>query len=109
MYAINAPESSHSNLKTADTGGRMEAEARIYAASKQAGSQACFYTHLGLYLVANTVLLTTVFATENFVVDGGVWSGYIWSWWASIGCGVGVALHALWVFGLRGWIGWKGN
>ena len=87
----------------------MEAEAQMYAASKQTGSRACFYTHLGLYLVANTVLLTTVFATVNFLADEGVWSGYIWSWWISIGWGVGVALHALWEFGLRAWIGRKAH
>ena len=109
MYPINGPEMSHSNFKTAATGGQLEAEDPLYAARQPIESQTCFYWRLALYLVANAVLLTTVFATEDFLVDGGAWSGYMWSWWASIGWGMGVALHTLWVFGLREWIGWKGN
>jgi hypothetical protein len=55
-----------------------------------------FYTHLGVYVLINAMLLLINIATSPDV---------LWFYWPLLGWGIAVALHAIRVFGAGRWFG----
>jgi hypothetical protein len=66
----------------------MENE-RYLRARKHVEDVRGFYTHLGVYLIVNTLLFTI-----NYLTSPGAW----WFYWVTLFWGVGIAFHALGVF-----------
>jgi hypothetical protein len=65
-------------------------------AKKRVGEIRGFYTHLGVYVLINAMLLLINITTSPDV---------LWFYWPLMGWGIGVALHALRVFGASRWFG----
>jgi hypothetical protein len=65
-------------------------------AKKRVGEIRGFYTHLGVYVLINAMLLLINITTSPDV---------LWFYWPLLGWGIGVALHALRVFGAGRWFG----
>lgn len=68
----------------------MDEQAGYEEAKKRAGEIRGFYQHLVTYLIVNAVL---------FVINRLTSPGYFWFVWPLLGWGIGVALHAVSVFG----------
>lgn len=68
----------------------MDEQARYEQAKKRAAEIRDFYQHLITYLVVNAAL---------FVINILTSPGYYWFVWPLAGWGIGVALHAVTVFG----------
>jgi heme/copper-type cytochrome/quinol oxidase subunit 1 len=58
-----------------------------------------FYIHLLFYILVNGALFIINLAAG--AAHGAGW----WFYWPLLGWGVGLAAHAVGVFGLRGWLG----
>jgi hypothetical protein len=56
-----------------------------------------FYVHLTVYLLVNLGLFLLDLLTPP--------AGLIWFYWPLLGWGIGLAVHAVIVFGLGGWLG----
>jgi hypothetical protein len=73
----------------------MENNPEYQRAKRKVKSIRTFYVHLSIFILVMTFLVVLNVGT------GGVW----WFQWVFIGWGIGVAAHALAVFGLGGWLG----
>ena len=55
-----------------------------------------FYTHALVYVLVNALLFGINMATSR---------GTVWFGWATMGWGIGLAVHGISVFAFRGWLG----
>ncbi len=55
-----------------------------------------FYTHLGIYILINSLLFLLNIATSPNI---------LWFYWPLFGWGIGVVINAVYVFGLGRWFG----
>ena len=55
-----------------------------------------FYTHLATYVFVNTLL---------FLIDLMASPDTLWFYWPLLGWGIGIVLHAFYVFGFGRWFG----
>jgi hypothetical protein len=55
-----------------------------------------FYSHLGAYVVVNSLLFLINITTSPDV---------LWFYWPLLGWGTGLVMHAVYVFGLGRWFG----
>jgi hypothetical protein len=61
-----------------------------------------FYIHLVVYVLINTMLFLLNIATSPDI---------LWFYWPLLGWGIGIAMHAFFVFGFGRWFGpdWEEN
>jgi hypothetical protein len=74
----------------------MDDQERYERARRRVEAIKGFYIHLLVYLFVNAGLLLI-----NLLASPGNW----WFYWPLLGWGIGVAAHALAVFGAGGWFG----
>ena len=74
----------------------MNTEDKYQKAKKRVEEIRGFYTHLGVYVLVNSMLLLINITTSP---------DSLWFYWPLMGWGIAVALHALRVFGTGGRIG----
>ena len=74
----------------------MNTEDKYQKAKKRVKEIRGFYTHLGVYMLINAMLLLINITTSPDV---------LWFYWPLLGWGIAVALHALRVFGAGRWFG----
>ncbi|HXF63945.1 MAG TPA: 2TM domain-containing protein [Caldilineaceae bacterium] len=74
----------------------MNDEERYERARRRVQAIKGFYIHLLVYLFVNAGLLLI-----NLLTSPGDW----WFYWPLLGWGIGLAAHALAVFGAGGWFG----
>ena len=55
-----------------------------------------FYAHLVSYVLVNSLLFLVNITTSPSV---------LWFYWPFLGWGIGIVVHAVWVFGLGHWLG----
>jgi len=55
-----------------------------------------FYAHLGVYVLVNSMLLLLNITTSPDI---------LWFYWPFFGWGIGIAMHAAYVFGFGRWFG----
>lgn len=55
-----------------------------------------FYIHLGVYLLVNSLL---------FLINITTSPGLLWFYWPLLGWGIGMVMHAIYVFGFGQWLG----
>jgi hypothetical protein len=68
----------------------MDEQVRYEEAKKRVSEIRDFYQHLAMYVVINIALVVVNLLSSP---------GYFWFVWPLLGWGIGVALHALTVFG----------
>ena len=73
-----------------------EQETRYQNAKKRVEALKGFYSHLTVYVLVNLLLFAINMLTSP---------GSLWFFWPLMGWGIGVALHALRVFGSGGRLG----
>ena len=74
----------------------MNTEDKYRKAKKRVKEIRGFYTHLGVYVLINAMLLLINITTSPAI---------LWFYWPLLGWGIAVALHALRVFGAGRWFG----
>ena len=74
----------------------MSTEDKYQKAKKRVEDIRGFYTHLGVYVLINAMLLLINITTSPDI---------LWFYWPLLGWGIAVALHALRVFGTGRWFG----
>ena len=74
----------------------MEEDTRYRRARERVEALKGFYVHIATYLIINLGLFLINLATD---------SGSLWFYWPLLGWGVGLAIHAFFVFGVEGPLG----
>ena len=74
----------------------MHSEEKYHKAKKRVEDIKGLYTHLGVYVLINAMLFLINITTSPDV---------LWFFWPLMGWGIGVALHAVYVFGFGRWFG----
>ena len=69
---------------------------RYEEARRHAQNVRGFYRHALVYILVNTGLM----ALNHFATPARLWYG-----WATLGWGIGLAVHGVSVFAFRGWLG----
>jgi hypothetical protein len=61
-----------------------------------------FYVHLGVYVLVNSLL---------FLINITTSPDTLWFYWPLFGWGIGIVMHAVYVFGFGHWLGpdWEGK
>jgi len=76
---------------------KMNTEDRKYLkAKKRVKELKGFYVHLGVYVLVNSLLFLSNIATSPDI---------LWFYWPLIGWGIGIVMHAVYVFGFGLWLG----
>jgi len=76
----------------------MDDQMRYEAAKKRVEELRDFYQHLAIYILINAVLIIINLLTSR---------NYLWFVWPLLGWGIGVAFHALSVYGEFWGAGWQ--
>lgn len=71
-------------------------EIKYQRAKERVGALRGFYIHLTVYVIVNLFL---------FLLDVLTSPGSLWFYWVLLGWGIGLAVHAAYVFGIGRWLG----
>ena len=74
----------------------MYAEEKYQKAKKRVDEIKGLYTHLGVYVLVNTMLFLINITTSPDV---------FWFYWPLFGWGIGAAIHTVYVLGFGRWLG----
>jgi hypothetical protein len=74
----------------------MNTEKEYQEAKRRVKAIRGFYIHLVVYVLVNALL---------FLIDITTSSGVFWFYWPLLGWGIGLVLHAVFVFGVGYWLG----
>jgi len=76
---------------------KMNTEENEYQkAKKRVEEIRCFYAHLGTYALVNSLLFLLNMTTSPDI---------LWFYWPLLGWGIGIVVHAVYVFGPGRWFG----
>jgi hypothetical protein len=72
------------------------AENKYQEAKRRVEEMRGFYAHLGAYVLVNSFLFLLNITTSPDI---------LWFYWPLLGWGIGLVVHAVYVFGPRRWLG----